>query len=251
MSDVDRSWSRVGQIAGYVAAAGFVAGTVLYLLDATDALGAGPSYRATAAGPLQDEANFWVAYFAHQHDILWDVVARDTIFPVAFMALIVLSLAIRHVVGPERPAAQMMTTFFVVGSVLSILSDLIYLSAGEYWRVTGWSAGPPAKMVAVGRSSGSLEALNRWPEAAGFIALAAALVCLGALCRSGPQLPSAVGVLACLEALLLIGAALGSILHSDTAYDVFSLLTGAVIGPAVAAWIAWRLGRRLAPTAVR
>jgi hypothetical protein len=43
-------------------------------------LGADPSFHKTAARPLQDEANFWVAFFAHKHHILWDIIARDTLF---------------------------------------------------------------------------------------------------------------------------------------------------------------------------
>jgi hypothetical protein len=222
-------------------------GTVFYLLDATHALGAAPAYHATAAGPLQDEADFWVAYFAHQHHILWDVIARDTLLPLAFVTLIVVGLAIRHLVGPERPEAQIMVAFFVAGGVISALSDLVYLDAADYWRATGWSAHPPAKMVAVGRSSGALEALPGWLEPAGFVILAAALVCLGRLCRSRVELPSRLGLVVYLEALLLLGVALAEVLRADTVYNVFSLLTGALIGPAVAAWIGWHLGNRFAP----
>jgi hypothetical protein len=60
------------------------AGTVLYLLDVTDLISTTPRFHATSAGPLQDEANFWVAIFAHRRDILWDIWARDLILPVAF-----------------------------------------------------------------------------------------------------------------------------------------------------------------------
>jgi hypothetical protein len=216
---------------------------VLFLLDALDALGASPDYHATPAGPMQDEANFWVAYFAHQHHILWDIIARDSLFPLAFVSLIVLTLAVGNLVGYERPEAQLMVMFFVVGGILSALADLIYLGGTEYWRVTGWSTEPPARMVAVGRSSTAVDALTRWPEAAGFLVLAAGLVCLGRLARSRAQLPSRLAWLVNVEALLLVGIAIAGVMQSDTAYNIFSLLTGALIGPAVGLWLGRHLGR--------
>jgi hypothetical protein len=236
-------WRRIGRSAGYVTGIGLFVGTLLFLLDALDALGASPHYHATAAGPMQDEADFWVAYFAHQHHILWDVITRDSLFPLAFVALIVLSLAVRNLVGYERPQAQLMVMFFVVGGIVSALSDLLYLGGTEYWRVTGWSAEPPARMVAVGRSSSAVAALTRWPEAAGFLVLAAGLVCLGLLARARAELPSRLAVLVNVEALLLVGIAVAGVMQADTAYNIFSLLTGALIGPAVGIWLGWHLGR--------
>src|SRR5438093_3611957 len=73
------AWHRIGRSSGYIAGVALFAGTLLYLLDALDALGASPDYHATAAGPMQDEADFWVARFAHQHHILWDIIARDSL----------------------------------------------------------------------------------------------------------------------------------------------------------------------------
>lgn len=242
-SDVERAWRRVGRTSGYVVAGGLLLATVLYLLDATHASGADPSYHATAAGPLQDEANFWVAYFAHKHHILWDIIARDTVFPVAFVALAVVALAIRRLVGSEDPRVQLLTLFFVLGGVVSALSDLLYLAVAEYWRVTGWSVTPPERMVAIGRSSETIEHLTVWIEPAGFVLLAAGLVCLTQLCRARAELPSALGVVAGVEALLLVGIAIAGVTHADTAYNVFSLLTGALVGPAVGAWLGWHLGR--------
>lgn len=232
-AEVDAAWRRVGYASGLLAAAGLLVGTVLYLLDATHVLAADVQYHVTGAGALADEANFWVAYFARQHHVLWDIIARDTLFPVAFLALMVLALAVRRRAGAERPDAQMMIVFFVVGGLLAALADLIYLSATEYWRVTGWSADPPARMVAVGRSSGAVETLNHWPEIAGFVVLAAALVCLARL-----GLPLGLALAARLEALMLLGIAFAEVFHADTAYNVFSLVTGALVGPVVAAWLA-------------
>ena len=43
--------------------------------------------------------------------------------------------------------------------------------------------------------------------------------------------------------LLLVGIAVAGVMQSDTAYNIFSLLTGALIGPAVGLWLGWHLGR--------
>jgi hypothetical protein len=234
-AELEAAWRRAGRASGFVAAAGLLVGTVLYLLDATHVLAADAQYHVTGAGALADEARFWVDYFARQHRVLWDVIARDTLFPVAFLALMVLALAVRRRAGAERPEAQLMVLFFVVGGLLAALSDLIYLSATEYWRVTGWSAEPPARMVAVGRAEGAVETLNHWPEIAGFVVLAAALACLARL------VPRGLALTAQFEAVMLLGIAFAEVFHADTAYDVFSLVTGALAGPLVAAWLALHL----------
>jgi hypothetical protein len=240
--DTDRDWRRLARVSGYLTAGGFFAGTVLYLLDATDALGAGPELRRTAAGPLHDEASFWVAYFGHQHHILWSIVGRDTLLPLGFVALVVLSLAIRRAAGADRPDAQLMTTLFVVGGIFAALSDLLYLAATDYWRVTGWTAGNAAGMVAVGRSSAAIQTLSRWPEAAGFVVLASALVCLGRLCGRGAALPSRARLVAYLAALVLVGAAIGETTKTDAAYDAFSAVAGLLVAPTLAVWLGRHLG---------
>ena len=242
-SRLDRAWARVGRASGYFVAGALLVATILYLLDALNALGAGPSYEATEAGPVQDEATFFVAYFAHKHHVLWTIIGRDTLFPLAFVGLAVIAVAIRRLVGLDEPAGQLLTVFFVIGGVFAALSDLITLGAAEYWRVTGWSAQPPDRMLAIGRSSEALEHLTVWIEAAGFVVLAAGLVCLGRLCRSRVELPSRLGWLADLEALLLVGIAIAGPIHTETPYDALSLVTGAVVGPAVAFWLGLHLGR--------
>jgi len=190
----------------------------------------------------QDEADFWVRFFAHQHHILWDIMARDTLFPLAFLTLIVLGLAARAVAAPGRPEADIMVAFFVAGGVIGALNDLIYLGEAEWWRITGWEANPPVRMLAIGRATEAVDRLTIWPEAAGFAVLAAALVCLGRLCRRSSELPSRLGLAAYVEALLLVGISVAGVLHQDTPYDISSLLTGALFGPLVAVW----LGRSLA-----
>jgi hypothetical protein len=246
----ERAWRQVARISGYIAGVCLLAGTILYLLDALDALGASPTPQHTGAGALQDEANFWVALFAHQHHILWDIIGRDTLFPLAFMALIALTLATRKIVPTERPEAYLMQTFFIVGGTIAALSDLIFLAGTDFWRETGWSAAPAERMVAVGRSAEALGALTRWPEAAGFVVLAFGLACLGRLCNLRSELPSRLALFAYGEGLLLLGIAIAGAAESDTAYNIFSLLTGALFGPLVAVWLGWQLGQTAAAAPV-
>lgn len=107
-------------------------------------------------------------------------------------------------------------------------------------RSRGWPLAP-TNMVATGRSEQSIESLTRWPEA-GFAVLAGALVCLGKLCRSEAALPARLGIVAYVEAVLLVGIALAGIMQTGTPYDVFSLATGAVVGPLLAFWPGHHLG---------
>jgi hypothetical protein len=240
--DPSCGWAAVGRSAGYVAAGALLVGTILYLLDATNALGV-DTYKPIGPPSTRTAADYWVAQFAHQHHILWDIIARDTLFPLAFVALIVLSLAVRAFVPAQLPDGQLMVALFLVGGVISILNDLIYLSATDYWRLTGWSHVPPVSMIAAGRSEQAIEALTRWPEAAGFVVLAAALVCLGNLCRSQATLPDRLALAVYAEAALLVGIALvGVSLQTRTPYDVLSLVTGAIVGPLVAFWLGRHLG---------
>jgi len=242
---VSRSWAHVGRAAGYLAGVAFLAGTVLFLLDATHILAADPVYHATSAGPVQDEANWWVAYFARQHHVLWDIMLRDTLFPLAFVALMVVGLAIRRASIDDRPEAHLLPTFLVVGGLTALLSDLLYLGASDYWRATGWTPTPATTMVAIGRSSSAIESLTRWPEAAGFVVLAAGLVCIGRLAGDATNgvLPNGIRRVAYLEAALLVGIAIAGTARSDAAYNLLSLATGAVVGPILAIWLGASLGR--------
>jgi hypothetical protein len=147
-----RAWRRMGRVAGFVAGLWLLAGTVLYLLDAAGLLGSGPDYHATSAGPTADQATYFSAYFAHQPRIVWDIMARDTILPLAFLALIIVALAVRNRTGPGQPESQVLVGSFIVGGIFSILADLTFLGAAEYWRQTGWPARPATIIVAVGQT---------------------------------------------------------------------------------------------------
>jgi hypothetical protein len=239
---VDVRWARIGRNAGYVAGVAFLLGTVLFLLDALDALGDSPEYSVTGAGPLRDEANFWVAVFAHQRNIVWDIIARDTILPLAFIALIVLGLAIRHLAGPERPDGHLMVTFLAVGGIFAIVADLTYLGAAEFWRIRGWRANPPEIMVAVGRVTEGIDSLTRWPEAAGFAILAVGTLYLARLCRTTDALPRWAAPVAVVTAALLLLIAIAGVSRWDSTYEILSLALGVVLAPILTIG----LGRHLA-----
>jgi hypothetical protein len=127
--------------------------------------------------------------------IVWDIIARDTILPVAYLALIVVALAVRNRTGPRHPEGQLTVTLFIVGGILSILADLTFLAAAEYWRQTGWPIRPAALTVTVGQTVEGIQTLTHWPEAFGFAVLACGLVALGRLCGRHRIFPASLGAL--------------------------------------------------------
>jgi hypothetical protein len=241
----DRAWARVGRLAAYVAAIGFLVTTVLYLLDVYDVLDPTPTYVQTSAGQLHDEAQFWAAIFAHQQAILWDVIVRDIVGPAAFIALIVVGVALRRAAGGDRPEGQLMVTFLGVGGVISAIASLIYLGNVEFWRVS-WGGFTPAgetSMVAVGRATTAIDNLTTWPEAFGYVVIALGIVSLGALVRHDTRLPRRLGTLAYVTAAVLVGLAVATAMDADGARSILALAVGAVLAPTICIWVGLTLGR--------
>jgi hypothetical protein len=212
-------------------------GTLLFLADATDLLASSPQFQVTAAGFLQDEANYFAAFFAHQHQILWDIALRDGLFPLAYLALAVLAVAVWSLVETRRADARLMVLFFLVGGIWASLDALTYLANLSYWATSGWFPKPAAAMVAVGRASEAISNETQYFQVAGFVALGAGLVCLGHLCMTWRDLPSRLGLLAYVEAVALLGAALAAVLSVDVAYNILSFVVGAVLAPVVTVWL--------------
>jgi membrane protein DedA with SNARE-associated domain len=71
------------------------------------------------------------------------------------------------------------------------------------------------------------------------------------LCRSEAALPARLAIVAYVEAALLVGVALTGVMETDTPYNVFSLLTGALVGPLLAFWLGHHLGAADAEHAAR
>jgi hypothetical protein len=244
--DDERAWARIGRLAAYVAAIGFLVTTVLYLLDVYDVLDPTPAYAATSAGQVHDEAQFWAAIFAHQHAILWDVIVRDIIGPAAFIALIVVGVALRRLTSGDRPERQLMVTFLGIGGVISAIASLLYLGNAEFWRVpTGIITKDGAtSMIAVGRATTAINNLTTWPEAFGYVVIALGIACLGALVRHDARLPRRLGTLALITAAALVALGVATAMDADGARSILALAVGAVLAPVLCVWLGRMLGRR-------
>jgi hypothetical protein len=245
--DPDRAWARTGRIAGYLAAVGFLVTTVLFLVEAANLLGTPPEFvqtTRTSAGLLPDEARFWAATFAYQHRILWDVFARDLIGSAAFIALIVVGVALRHRAVGDRPAGQLMVTFLTVGGIVSVIANLLYLGNAEFWRLS-W--GPPpsgaeTSFVAVGRATTAIDNLTEWPEAFGYLLLAAGVVCIASVVRREAGMPRWLPALCWMTAAALVAFALSIAFQADGSRQIAALAVGAVLAPWVCVWLGRVLG---------
>jgi Domain of unknown function (DUF4386) len=243
--DADRAWARIGRIAAYVAAVGFFVVTVLYLLDVYDVLDPSPQYVQTSAGQLQDEANFWVRVFEHQHAIVWDVIARDVAGPVALVALIVLGTTLRRRIVGDRPERQLMVAFLIVGGVFTAMSSLLYLGNAEFWRQP-WGpmqAGGETSVIAVGRVTTAINNLTTWTEAFGYLVLALGVVCIGVAVRRQREMPKGLGVLAYVTGVALLGLAVATAGDTDAPRSILALAVGAVLAPWVCLWLGRVVGR--------
>jgi hypothetical protein len=241
----DRMWARIGRSAAYAAAIGFFAVTVLFLLDEFDVLGPSPEYVSTSAGQLQDEARFWAQVFEHEHAILWDIVARDIVGPAAFLALIVVGVAMRRRTHGNGPARELMVPMLAAGGVISAIASLLYLGNAEFWRLP-WGAVPEGgetSLVAVGRATTAIDNLTVWPEAFGYVVVALGILCLGAVVRRANDMPDRLGALANVTAVVLFCLAIVTTMDADTARSIVTLVVGAILAPVLCTWIGHELGR--------
>ena len=227
-------WRRAARTAGLVAGACLAGQTVLFLLDETGLLAESPDYVETSAGRAADLATYYAAFFAYQHDILWDIAVRDTLGPIAYLALMVVALSAANVLGPRRMVSQLVVLFFVVGGLLAALSDLVYLTTTIYWRQTGWEAAPTENMIAAGRSAEAINAVTTYPQYAGFTVLALGLLCVARAARTRVVVSTPVGLLAVGLAAALLGIVVAEVVHLDTVFEVLALVAGVLLAPAVA-----------------
>src|SRR5690606_3020829 len=108
---------RVGAWAAHVAAAGFLVQSVLYLLDVTGALAPRVEYRASGRGFEQELIAFYVEQSSRMHDIWWDVAVRDVAGPVAYLALVIVAMAVVRVLGDEGPRVVVGRLLITVGAL--------------------------------------------------------------------------------------------------------------------------------------
>jgi hypothetical protein len=219
------AWGRTALIAGVVAAGALFLQSVLFLLDLTGILPSAPDFHETGNGFDKDLATYYVGFFEHQHDIAWNIAIRDTAGPVASIGMIVLALALCRVRGDGGPRLEVWTTVFIVGALLRLIADLVYLSQLGVWRFTGFGPDPPADIIAAGRTSDAITNLTDYLDLAAIVVLAVGLVGIAAL------LSRRLRLLALVLAAALLVSAVATLAFWDLAYDVTAILTGIVLGP--------------------
>lgn len=240
-SAYDRSWNRLGAVAAYFGGLAFLAVIVLTTLDNLGALGSAPSYQQTSAGLLADESAFWKGQYAHQHAILWDILLRDSLQPLAFVAVILVALAVLNAVGPRRAIAQMATALLALGALGGCLDALAWLTMAQYWR-SDWSSADPTIMVAVGRDTEAITNLSHQFTAFSSIATAGGLLLLGFLAGANGLLPRRLRYLAWAGAVLLTLSVALAQTSLDTLSSVVTLL-GVLVFPPLLFWLGHRLSR--------
>ena len=239
----DASWSRVALISGWVAGVGLAAQTGLFLLDSAQVLAADPELHRTGAGAEADRAHYYADFFNRQHSVLWDIVIRDTVGPIAFLALALWALAVVFRLRPGGPIGPMTVFFFTIGSVLHIVQDLIYLSLERFWRFDGWSGDPPGPMNAFGAAVDAVDLSTTYLEASSYLVLAAGTWCLARLMLPDDRIPRWLGVAAGTEAASLVILCLGIVLQQDLLFQIGGGLAGLVLGPLVAIGVGHALTR--------
>ncbi len=239
----EASWNRVALISGWVAGVGLAAQTALFLLDAAHVVADEPELHRTGAGLEADRAQYYADFFNRQHTVLWDIVLRDTVGPVAFLALALWALAVVFRLRPVGPIGPMTVLFFTVGSVLHIVSDLIYLSLERFWRFDGWSADPPGPMNAFGAAVDAVDLSTTYLEASSYLVLALGTWCLARLVLRDDRIPRWLGAAAGVEAAALVLLGLGIALQQDLLFQIGGGFAGIVLGPLVAIGLGHTLAR--------
>lgn len=245
----DASWSRVALISGWVAGVGLAVQTALFLLDAANLLADETEFHRTGAGVEADRAQYYADFFNRQHAILWDIVLRDTVGPIAFLALAIWAVAVVFRLRPVGPVGPMTVFFFTVGSVLHIVNDLIFLSLERFWRFGGWSADPPGPMNALGAAVDAVDISTTYLEASSYFVLAAGAGCLARLVLRDQRIPTWLGVAAGIEGAALVLLGLGIALRQDLLFQIGGGFAGIVLGPIVAIGLGHALTRAAIRTA--
>ena len=227
-------WGRLARWSGAVAGSTLFAGAVLLLLDNLNILAPSPVFHPSSAGPEADVANWYAAFFARQHHIVWDIAIRESLGPVTMVALVVLVLtAVRYLDRWTRPEVVLMVVVTTAGALLAMLSNLVYLGEVGYWRHGGWSADPSLPMFVDGRVSQGAMFVATYLEAAGDVLLAVGIVLLGRMCRRSDRVPGWLPAVAYLEAAAILVYVVGNLVPSDTLLNVGGLAAGILLGPAL------------------
>jgi hypothetical protein len=238
----DDGWAKTARRWGLFSGIAFAIATAAYLVEATGLIGTAPTYVATPAGQLQDEATYWAAFFAYRHDTLWDYVLRDGLFFFAFLGFIPLALAANVATGGRRAAVQIGAAFIAVGAIFGALNAVTFFVDMSWWRGTGWEQVPPGLMASIGRGAEMMDDLSAWCGIASNAALAVGLAYLGVACLRERALSRPIGWVALATAALEVAIiAVGQIGGLDVVENVLSLITGVVFAPIIAIGLGLRL----------
>jgi hypothetical protein len=219
------AWARVALVAACISAGGLLLQTALFFLDSSGILPFSAGYRETGAGRGEDLGAFYVAWFERQHRIVWNIALRDTVGPIAAIALMVLALALVRLRGHARAGVQVWALVLTIGALLKLLSDVVYLSELGVWLDSSFTAEFPADIVAVGRTAEAVDALSSYLEAVAYLILAAGLAGLaGALSRR-------LAMLARTVAAALVVLVIGWLGGWWPVYAVAALLSGILLAP--------------------
>jgi hypothetical protein len=244
--DGDDGWAKTAKGWGLFSGIAFAVASVAYLVEASGLIGAAPTYVATAAGQVQDEATYWAAFFAYRHDTLWDYVLRDGLFFFAFLGFIPLALAANVATGGRRATVQIATAFIAVGAIFGALNAVTFFVDVSWWRGTGWEQAPSTVMVSIGRGTEMMDDLSAWCGIASNAALAIGLTYLGVASLSEPALSRTIGWVALATAPLEVTIiAVGQVGGVDVIENVLSLVTGIVFAPVLAIGLGLRLSTSL------
>ncbi len=220
----DGDWGRTASVAGTVAAVGLCLQSLLFFLDAS-VLPGNPPFRETDAGRAADLATFFAARAERQHDVLWNIVVRDVLGPVAAVALVVLTYAVVCARGAGRVGPQVWGLVLSVGALFKALADLVFLSQVAEWRDTGFLTEPPADMIAVGRASDAVTDIADLLEQAANVTVAVGLIGLAVL------MPPLLRAFSRVVAALLLVLAVAALAGWPLVYGVLSLLEGVLLVP--------------------
>jgi len=246
--DLDPGWATSARRWGIFTGIALLVGALAYLIEANGFLGTIPTYAATSAGQLRDEATYWVAFFSYRNSTLWDYFLRDGAFFFAFLGFIPIVLSANVATGGRRAAVQIGAGFVAAGALFGALNAVTFFVDVSWWRIGGWDTVPPEIMAAIGRTSDFMDDLSAWSGTASNAAFAVALFYLGRACLTEPALPRRMAPLA------FIGAALEAILvvlvvvavpTVELLRNLVGIATGVFVAPAIALWLGIHLGRVL------
>lgn len=245
------SWARVARATGVISGAAFVVATILFLVEDVGLLGGRATYTATSAGQLHDEAVFWAAELAYRHGALWDYFLRDALYVVAWLGFVPVALALNAVATRRSPVLQVASAFLVVSAIVNLGNPIAFFVDMRYWNSTGWEQTPDAVLVAVGRLTDFGDLLSATFGLVSYAILAFALLALGRALRTDLANPGRLVSLAYAGGVALVALTVSGVLNLSTAYDALSLVTGAVLAPALLLSLGAAIARAEATTMVR